>query len=114
LIRDASLELKEAEARKRVTEAQKDLVAKRNKCFTRTEPLGRDRYQSSFFHFDHDKSSRVWAERDLILGNEDSIPSKEAVLLKSIQIQMTAISRMESIFSRLRAKNITTVVIFQR
>mmetsp|Transcript_11453 Transcript_11453/g.21693 ORF Transcript_11453/g.21693 Transcript_11453/m.21693 type:complete len:1552 (+) Transcript_11453:135-4790(+) len=85
LIRDASLELKEAEARKRVTEAQKDLVAKRNKCFTRTEPLGRDRYQSSFLHFDHDKSSRVWAERDLILSNEDSIPSKEAVLLKSIQ-----------------------------
>ena len=84
LIRDAALELKDAESRKRVTEAQKDLVAKRNKCFIRTEPLGRDRYQSSYIHFDHDKESRVWAERDLILlSNEDPAPSKDAVLLKS-------------------------------
>jgi len=85
LVRDASLELKDAEGRKRVNEAQKDLVAKRNKCFTRTEPLGRDRYQSSFVHFDYDKSSRVWAERDFILGNEESAPSKEGVLLKNTQ-----------------------------
>mmetsp|Transcript_18479 Transcript_18479/g.39984 ORF Transcript_18479/g.39984 Transcript_18479/m.39984 type:complete len:1415 (+) Transcript_18479:122-4366(+) len=85
LMRDASLELKNAEGRKRVTEAQKDLVAKLNKCFIRTEPLGRDRYQSSFVHFDYDKSSRVWAERDFILCNEDSAPSTEAVLLRSAQ-----------------------------
>ncbi|KAL7554837.1 hypothetical protein ACHAWF_018379 [Thalassiosira exigua] len=81
LLRDASLELKNAESRKRVTEAQKDLVAKRNKCFIRTEPLGRDRFQSSFVHFDHDKSSRVWAERDSIICDEDSTPRKAAVLM---------------------------------
>jgi len=85
LVRDASLELKDAESRKRVTEAQKDLVAKRNKCFIRTEPLGRDRYHSSFVHFDHDKRSRVWAERDYILHNEESDQAKEGVLLKSAQ-----------------------------
>ena len=83
LVRDASLELKDAERRKRVTEAQKDLVAKRNKCFFRTEPLGRDRYQSSFVRFDYDKSSRVWVERDFILDDEKSSCSEEAVLLKS-------------------------------
>lgn len=85
LIRDASLELKNAEARKRVTEAQKDLVAKRNKCFIRSYPLGRDRYQSSFFHFDHDNSSRVWAERDFILRDEEYSSTKDAVLLKRSQ-----------------------------
>lgn len=86
LARDASLELKDAEGRKRVTEAQKDLVAKRNKCFTRTEPLGRDRYQSSFVRFDHDKDSRVWAERNVVI--KDTSASNEnngAVLLKSTQ-----------------------------
>ena len=85
LIRDASLELKNAEGRKRVTEAQKDLVAKRNKCFIRTEPLGRDRYQSSFFHFDYDKRSRIWSERDYILRNEDFSPSNDTVLFRSTQ-----------------------------
>ena len=87
LVRDASLELKNAEGRKRVTEAQKDLIAKRNKCFIRSEPLGRDRYQSSFVHFDHDKSNRVWAERDFILRSKDSSASNsgEAVLFKDPQ-----------------------------
>ena len=85
LIRDASLELKNAEGRKRVTEAQKDLVAKRNKCFIRTEPLGRDRYQSSFIHFDYDKRSRIWSERDYILRNDDFGPSNDTVLFRSTQ-----------------------------
>jgi hypothetical protein len=85
LIRDASLELKKAESRKRVTEAQKDLVAKRNKCFIRTEPLGKDRYQSSFIHFDYDKRSRIWSERDYILCNDDFGPNNDAVLFRSTQ-----------------------------
>jgi hypothetical protein len=85
LVRDASLELKNAESRKRVTEAQKDLVAKRNKCFIRTESLGRDRRHSTYLHFDYDKGSRVWAERDFVLRNEDSAPTEEAVLFRSIQ-----------------------------
>ncbi len=86
LVRDASLELKSAESRKRVTEAQKDLVAKRNKCFIRTESLGRDRQQSTFLHFDYDKESRVWVERDFVLHNDDDCPpNKEAVLFRSIK-----------------------------
>lgn len=75
LLRDAAVELRTAESRKRVTEAQKDLIAKRNKCFIRTDPLGSDRYHSTFIHFDYDKSSRVWVERDVILGKEASDPS---------------------------------------
>lgn len=82
LIRDASLELKNAESRKRVTEAQRDLVAKRDKCFIRTEPLGRDRYQSSFIHFDYDQNNRVWTERDLILRSDGNAANEDGVLLK--------------------------------
>ena len=89
LLRDAALELKNAESRKRVTEAQKDLIAKRNKCFIRTEPLGRDRYGSCFVHFDYDKNSRVWAERDFIL-RKDHTPlvesnGKSSVLFNSLE-----------------------------
>ena len=82
LIRDAALELKNAESRKRVNEAQKDLIAKRDKCFIRTETLGRDRYQSCFIHFDYDQSSRVWTERDFILRNEGNVEGDNGVLLK--------------------------------
>jgi len=82
LIRDAALELKNAESRKRVTEAQKDLIAKRDKCFIRTEPLGRDRYQSCFYHFDYDQSSRVWTERDFILRSDGNVENEYGVLLK--------------------------------
>jgi hypothetical protein len=69
LLRDAALELKSAESRKRVIEAQKDLVAKRNRCFIRTEPIGRDRFRNSYWHFDNDAGGRVWAEADLVLKN---------------------------------------------
>ena len=82
LIRDASLELKTAESRKRVNDAQKDLIAKRDKCFLRTEPLGRDRYNSSFVHFDYDKDGRIWSERDYIIDNEASAQSAELFLCK--------------------------------
>uniref|UniRef100_A0A7S4VAH9 DDT domain-containing protein n=1 Tax=Ditylum brightwellii TaxID=49249 RepID=A0A7S4VAH9_9STRA len=67
LLRDAALELKTAERRKRVTEAHKDLIAKRNKCFIRTDPLGQDRYRNNFWHFDNDESGRVWVESDYVL-----------------------------------------------
>jgi len=101
LLRDAALELKNAESRKRVTEAQKDLVAKRNKCFIRTDPLGRDRYQTCFIHFDYDKSSRVWAERDYILRN--GTPDKNegaAVLFKTPEsVSMGARDRDEDFVS---------------
>ncbi|KAL3821722.1 LOW QUALITY PROTEIN: hypothetical protein ACHAXA_008458 [Cyclostephanos tholiformis] len=85
LIRDASLELKKLRAASVSLKAQKDLVAKRNKCFIRTEPLGRDRYQSSFIHFDYDKRSRIWSERDYILCDKDIGPSNDAVLFRSTQ-----------------------------
>lgn len=76
LLRDAALELKAAEGRKRVVEAQKDLVAKRNKCFIRTEPMGRDRFRNRFWKFDHSESGHVWAEVDFVLcgrSNDDEI-----------------------------------------
>lgn len=67
LLRDAVLELKSAERRKRVTDAQKDLVAKRNKCFVRTEPIGRDRFRNGFWQFDHDEEGRVWVDTSYVL-----------------------------------------------
>lgn len=69
LLRDAALELKSAERRKRVIEAKKDLVAKMNKCFIRTEPLGRDRFRNSFWNFESDGSARVWVEAQYVLEN---------------------------------------------
>jgi hypothetical protein len=70
LLRDAALELKAAEGRKRVVEAQKDLVAKRNKCFIRTEPMGRDRFRNRFWQFDNSESGHVWTEVDYVLKDE--------------------------------------------
>ena len=72
LMRDAALELENAKQHKRVTDAQKDLVAKRNKCFIRTVPLGRDRFRNRFWHFDRDEHSHFWAEVDYVLKEEES------------------------------------------
>jgi hypothetical protein len=69
LLRDAALELKQAETRKRVTEAQKDLVAKRNKCFVRTEEFGSDRAQNKFWKFGQDMDGRIWVEADIDLSS---------------------------------------------
>jgi hypothetical protein len=77
LLRDAALELRLAERRKRVIEARKDLVAKMNKCFIRTEPLGRDRFRNCFWHFERDGSTRVWVEAQyLVVENGDIRPKK--------------------------------------
>ena len=62
LLRDAALELRLAERRKRVIEAQKDLVAKLTKCFVRTEPIGMDRFRNCFWHLDYDEEGRTWVE----------------------------------------------------
>lgn len=62
LMRDAALEYDNAKQNKRVLDAQRDLVAKRNKCFIRTEPMGYDRYRNRFWEFDHDEDGHVWAE----------------------------------------------------
>jgi hypothetical protein len=72
LLRDAALELRSAERRKRVIEAKKDLVAKMNKCFIRTEVLGQDRFRNSFWHFENDGSARVWVEAQYLLENGSS------------------------------------------
>jgi hypothetical protein len=70
LLRDAALELKSAERRKRVIEAKKDLVAKMNKCFIRTDPLGQDRFRNSFWHFENDgAAARVWVEAQYVPQN---------------------------------------------
>lgn len=77
LLRDAALELENAKQNKRVADAQRDLVAKRNRCFTRNNPIGIDRYRNKFWHFDADEHSHVWTEVDLIVKREptqDSLP----------------------------------------
>lgn len=81
ILRDATLELKSAERRKRVIEAKKDLVAKMNKCFIRTEPIGKDRYRNCFWHFDNDESARVWVESQFILDEKDYMQKEGFVSL---------------------------------
>ena len=79
LMRDAALELEKAKQNKRVLDAQKDLVAKRNKCFIRTEPMGRDRYGSRFWSFtkksddgDADDGT-VWVETEFDVRNKSTM-----------------------------------------
>jgi hypothetical protein len=103
LLRDAALELKAAEGRKRVVEAQKDLVAKRNKCFIRTEPMGRDRFRNRFWQFDNAASGHVWAEVDFVLNDEshgdeimtDSNPQYVNLLAKSSDVSIGAEEKEE-------------------
>jgi len=77
LLRDAALEVKVAEKRKRITEAQRDLIAKRNKCFVRTERVGVDRAYNSYWEFDHDESNRIWCEVDYRINLSHELQSKE-------------------------------------
>lgn len=85
ILRDAQVELKQAEKRKRVIEAQKDLIAKRNKCFVRTESIGKDRYFNTYWHFDHDDESRIWFDAHYRIEDEDNHgwgPALESSLLE--------------------------------
>uniref|UniRef100_A0A7S2YBB6 DDT domain-containing protein n=1 Tax=Entomoneis paludosa TaxID=265537 RepID=A0A7S2YBB6_9STRA len=70
LLRDAALELENAKQNKKLIDAQKDLVAKRNKCFIRTEPVGRDRFGNRFWKLDHEEEGSVWAEAEYSLKQE--------------------------------------------
>jgi len=74
LMRDAALEFENAKQNKRVLDAQRDLVAKRNKCFIRTEPLGRDRFDNRFWAFDNDGDGHVWTETQFLLA-DGKLPS---------------------------------------
>jgi hypothetical protein len=64
LLRDAALELEKAKQNKKVADAQKDLVAKRNRCFIRSEPLGRDRFGNRFWTFDNGEDGHVWVDSE--------------------------------------------------
>jgi Williams-Beuren syndrome DDT (WSD), D-TOX E motif/DDT domain len=79
LLRDAALELEKAKQNKKVVDAQKDLVAKKNKCFIRTEPMGRDRFGNRFWRFgdeENDEQNHVWVETEYEL-KESSEPSQD-------------------------------------
>lgn len=71
LMRDAALEHEKAKHNKRVFDAQKDLVAKKNRCFIRTEPVGYDRYGNRFwmlskkFENTNEENSQIWVETEL-------------------------------------------------
>ena len=67
LLRDAALQLENAKQNKKLIDAQKDLIAKRNKCFIRTEPFGRDRFGNRFWTFAHEEDGNIWAEAEYSL-----------------------------------------------
>jgi len=87
-LRDAAVELDKAKQNKRVADAQRDLVAKMNKCFIRSDPLGRDRFGNRYWTFDYDDGNdddnqtgdnggqRVWAEAEYQLRREGEPRSK--------------------------------------
>jgi hypothetical protein len=80
-IRDAALELETAKQSKRLLDAQKDLLAKRNKCFIRSEPMGRDRFGNRFWEFSKrddlpQEAGRVWVETELTLRSDMNSESR--------------------------------------
>ena len=78
LMRDAALELERAKQNKRVFDARKDLVAKRNRCFIRCDPLGRDRFGNCFWSFSSDTSGRIWVETQYSLKtDEEPVPQPQ-------------------------------------
>jgi hypothetical protein len=82
ILRDAKVEIKKAEKRKRLLEAQKDLIAKRDRCFIRSEPQGRDRFRNRFWSFENDDRGHVWVEADYILKDSSTsdIPKREGYI----------------------------------
>jgi hypothetical protein len=72
MMRDAALELEKAKQNKRVFDAQKDLVAKRNRCFLRCDPLGQDRFGNHFWTYSADAGGHIWAEAEYSLKDEAS------------------------------------------
>jgi len=105
ILRDASLELRSAEKRRKVTEAKKELVERRNRCFVRTEPTGRDRFRNRYWHFSYDYAGRLWAEQSHDASLQDPptelIPEENDILPHSLRdnetgaIEYMAFSRME-------------------
>lgn len=72
VVRDAHMELENAKQLKRVADAQKDLITKLNRCFTRTEPLGMDRFRNRLWRFENTEQCQVWAEVNPVLAEADS------------------------------------------
>ncbi len=70
IMRDAALELDKAKQNKRVFDAQKDLIAKRNKCFIRCEPVGQDRFGNCFWTFNAEEAGHIWVETEYNLVND--------------------------------------------
>lgn len=85
LMRDAALELDKAKQQKRVADARKDLVAKRNRCFIRNVPLGQDRFRNRFWHFDRDNHSNFWVEADYVM-EEDNLGEDQRTLQRFLNL----------------------------
>lgn len=94
LLRDASLELELAKQSKKVIDAQKDLVAKRNKCFIRSEPVGYDRHGNRFWEFSESEQGRFWVETEFILTSsergQEEYPGFTPLLRNAVDIETSA------------------------
>ncbi|CAJ1925855.1 unnamed protein product [Cylindrotheca closterium] len=84
IVRDAHMELENAKQLKRVADAQKDLVSKRNRCFIRTEPLGSDRFRNRFWTFENSEQGHIFTEVDHVLEEENKNLSNESGLLEIV------------------------------
>mmetsp|Transcript_17106 Transcript_17106/g.41625 ORF Transcript_17106/g.41625 Transcript_17106/m.41625 type:complete len:1521 (+) Transcript_17106:233-4795(+) len=84
IVRDAHMELENAKQLKRVADAQKDLVSKRNRCFIRTEPLGSDRFRNRFWTFENSEQGHVFTEVDHVLEEENKNLKNEPGLLEIV------------------------------
>jgi predicted metal-binding transcription factor (methanogenesis marker protein 9) len=88
-VRDAHIELFDAKQLKRVADAQKELISKLNKCFIRTEPIGRDRFRNRFWRFDMSEHGHIWVETDYLVDetpNDTPAPAGFVDLKSSVEV----------------------------
>ena len=48
------------------------MVAKRNKCFVRTDSIGKDRAHNRYWHFDNDSHERIWFDAEFKLSSDQN------------------------------------------
>jgi len=107
LVRDASMELKTAESKKKVTELQKDLVVKRDKCFVRSEPLGKDKFYNKYWQFDYDGTRRVWSEADaLVCKYVDNITENKYLIIDTVKMNLGSAEEEKDLVGNKLSKSI--------
>jgi hypothetical protein len=111
------MELENAKQLKRVADAQQDLISKLARCFTRTEPLGTDRFRNRLWRFENSEQCHIWAEVNPVLKEAGSDLTNQAGYLpvvSSIADVSIGAPDMEDDFNPKNASEIKKFLRFSR